>query len=335
MEEQKDINRIRNRGGVADIGTAKDGAILEMYNLDEKLITIKEHSLYEFYTADYVDPQRTNAALPSNIQKLIINEGANSELVSATFLTAKTLFRPDAFPGVNVIEAIRLSLKLMLELKELKNEVESFLNKEREVSEVYDAQRGKLGSYALPAIGNVEQRCTTIFQKADKSEQIIIEIIMIFYESDGLKIQSHFPEFYEVLKRKLGEEDTFTKFIQETLDFMNIVRELRNSLDHRLRFVEAKDFELQLDGSVLTPTIELKKIRSAKLERTALSGFLKVVLQNFLTISESTFAYIAAKQSKPSIMAAEVRVIPEEKRRYKHLKFAFWANLGEGGWYNQ
>lgn len=326
---------MRDRGGSADIGTNEDGAILEMYNLKEKLIVIKDHSLYEFFMADHIDPDRTNAALPSNIQKLIISEGADSELVSNTFLTAKTLFRPEYFPGTDVNKAVLLSLQLMIELKDLKTETQSYLDKEKELSDSYESRRGKPVSYAIPAIGNVESRCTTIFQKADRAEQILIEIIMLFYSGDGLKIQSHFPDFYDVLNKKYGSEHPFSKFVGGTIDFMNIVRELRNSLDHRLQFVEVTDFELQTDGNILTPTIKLNKIRKAHLDRTSLSSILPTVLQNFLTISELTFAYIAGNQSKKSLMASDVRLIPEEKRKYKHVKYSFWSNLGEGGWYHQ
>jgi hypothetical protein len=334
MEENKDISRIRDRGGSAEIGTEEDGAILEMYNLNEKLITIKEHALYEFYMADHIDPNRTNAALPANIQKLIINEGPNSELVSSTFLTAKTLFRDGYFPGVDNKKAISLSIELMIELKNLKTEIHSYMDKEKEVSDAYEARRKKPISFALPAIGNAESRCTTIFQKADRVEQILIEIFMLFYTSAGLKIQSHFPDFFEVLKIKHGEEHPFTKFIGSTVDFMNIVRELRNSLDHRLRFVEVRDFELQLDGNVMSPTIELKKIRKTQMERTPLSTLLPIVLQNFLAITELTFAYVAGTDAKP-MMPSLVKVIPEDNRRFKHLKYAFWTDFGNGGWYHQ
>lgn len=334
MEEQSPIDKKRDRGGQAEIGTEKDGAILEMYNLDGKLITIKEHALYEFFMADAIDPDRTNIDLPSNIQKIIINEGTESELVSCTFLTAKTLFKPEYFPAIDVKKAIRLSLDLLIELKELQNEIQSYLIKEKDVSDEYENRRGKPLSYSLPSIGNVETRCTTIFQKADRSEQILIEIIMLFYSSVGLKIQSHFPDFYEILKKKYGEDDTFSKFMMGTIEFMDIVRELRNCLDHRLPHVKVKDFELLLDTNILTPTIELK-IRKTKLERIQLASFLPIVLKNFITISELTFAFIATKNAKPFIVPVEIRLIPEDKRRYKFLKYAFWSNLGEGGWYYQ
>ncbi len=61
----------------------------------------------------------------------------------------------------------------------------------------------------------------------------------------------------------------------------------------------------------------------------------ELTLQNFLIISEQTFAYVAAVRFKPFIVAAKVRVIPEEQGRYQYLKYAFWSNLGDGGWFHQ
>lgn len=332
--ERKPIDIKRERGGTSEIGSDEDGAILEMYNLDGRTVVIKEKSLYEFFLADTIDPNRTNINLPGSIQKLIINEGSESELVSATFLTAKTLFQSQYFKGIDTGKAVKLSLDLLIELNALQKEVNDYLAKEKEVSEAYEDRRNKNYSFAVPAIGNAETRCTTIFQKADRSEQILIEIIMLFHAADGIKIQSHFADFHVALKNKYGESDPFYTFIGKTLDFMNIVRELRNCLDHRLPFVKVTDFELRPDSSILSPTIELN-FRKTKLERHSLSSFLTVLLPNFIMISELTFAQLAVKNSTPFILPVVVKEIPEETRRFKFMKFAFWSNFGGSGWYHQ
>jgi hypothetical protein len=334
MADKRPIDIKRERGGQAEIGSEQDGAILEMYNLDDRLIVIKEHSLYEFFTADTIDPDRINIDLPPNIQKPIVDEGSSSELVSATFLTAKTLFKPEYLPGLDVTKAVRLSIDLLIELKTLQKEINDYTRKEKEVSDEYENRRNKPHSYTLPAIGNAEARCTTVFQKADKSEQILIEIIMLFYPSDGLNINSHFPDFHEILVSKYGEQDPFSKFIGQTIGFMNVIRELRNGLDHRLPYAVITDFQLQPDSSVLSPTIELKTIRKTQLPRQSLSSFLPVVMQNFILITEIAFAYLAGKNAKP-MLPAVVKLIPEEARRFKFMKYAFWSNLVGSGWFFQ
>lgn len=335
MAEKRPIDKKRESGGMADIGTIEDGAILEMVKIGERLIIIKEKSIYEFMMADDIDPERTNINLPNNIHKLIINQGADSELVSRTFLTAKTLFKQEFFDNtVDITKALTLSLDIIQEMAVLKKEINDYLRKEKDVSDEYEEKRNKPVSYSIPSIGDVETRCKTIFQKADHTEQILMEIITVFYPYDGLTKQSHFPKFYEILEAKYGENDPFSELIKTTLDFMKIVRILRNAFDHRLDTVNVTDFELQTDSNILTPTIELNH-KDSKLEIQSLSELLKIIMPNLIFIFENTIAYMSNKTFKPYLMAQGVKEIPEDKRRYKHLKYSFWAPLGVGGYYNQ
>src|SRR5262249_55523027 len=156
-------------------------------------------------------------------------------------------------------------------------EIIEYQKEEDRVSSEYEKRRSEKASYQLPSIVNLETRCKTIFQKADHIEQILMEIITHFYPNQGLTKQSHFPKFQDVLKTIYGETDGFAEFIGKTLYFMRVVRELRNGFDHRLVIAKVTDFELQKDGNVLSPTIELNH-KEVKLERTSLGEFLKVVL---------------------------------------------------------
>ena len=335
MANKRPIDRKRESGGMAEIGTKDDGAILEMPKIGERLIVIKEKSIYEFMMADDIDPERTNINLPNNIHKLIINQGTESELVSRTFLTAKTLIKSEYFTNnINTTKALSLSLDLLQEMAVLEKEIDDYLDKEREVSDEYEEKRNKPVSYSIPSIGDIETRCKTIFQKADHVEQIMIEIITLFYPNDGLKKQSQFPNFYDILKSKYGENDPFPKFVNTTLDFMKKIRAFRNAFDHRLNTAKVFDFELQIDSNVLSPTIELNH-KDSKLKRQSLSEFLKIIIPNLIFIFENTIAYMSNKTFTPNLMAQGIREIPENKRRYKHVKYCFWAPLGDGGYYNQ
>lgn len=339
MTDKRPIDVKRESSGMADIGTQEDGAIIEMYDLNGRLIIIKEKAIYELIMADKIDPERKNIELPKSIQRLVINQGAHSELVSRTFLTAKTLFRPDFFIGMDIKKVVSSSLDLLTELIVLEKEITDYLVKEKVVSDEYDQRRTQAVSYVIPSIGDVETRCKTIFQKADHIEQILMEIIIFFYYGEEWKKQFHFPQFYEILKVKYGEDDPFTKFVGSTIEFMKVIRELRNSLDHRLEFAKVNDFELQADSKtfeIISPTIELNNKRS-KLERQALSSFLPIVLQNMMTIFEMTMVYLSSKTTKSNYKSYQIKEIPEETRRYKLVRYSFWTSLlGEGyGFFHQ
>ncbi|MEM9681554.1 MAG: hypothetical protein AAF901_14620 [Bacteroidota bacterium] len=335
MEDKRPIDRKRESAGTADIGTREDGAILEMTKIGKRLIVIKENAIYEFMMADDIDPKRTNIKLPNNIHQLILDKGAESEMVSKVFLTAKTLFNKGAFSeDTDITKALTLSLEILQEMSILEKEINDYQQKEEEVRNEYEAKRDKPVSYSIPAIGDVQTRCTTIFQKADHIEQILMEIITVFYPNEKLTKQSHFPKFYEVLKNKYGKDNRFTKFVKSTLEFMKLIRAFRNALDHRLDAIRVYDFELQPNSDVLTPTIELDH-KDSKWPRQSVSESLNMILPNFIYVFEMTIAYMCDHTSTPSLMSQAVKEIPEDKRRYKHVRFSFWSPMGEGGYYNQ
>tara|TARA_R110002111_G_scaffold197018_1_gene262845 strand:+ start:140 stop:1147 length:1008 start_codon:yes stop_codon:yes gene_type:complete len=335
MKEKRPIDRKRESAGMADIGTKEDGAIQQMIKIGDRLIILKEKSIYEFIMADDVDPERTNIKLPNNIHKLIIDQGSESEMVSRVFLTANILFNKGKFETeIDSEKALTLTLDLIQELSILETEIQSYLDKEKEVSEDYESKRNQPVSYSIPSIGNAKNRCTTIFQKADHIEQTLMKIITIFYPNDGLTQQSHFPKLYDIIKDKYGEKDSFTEFLNQILDFMKIIRNLRNALDHQLKGVEVYDFELEPNSDVLAPSIELD-FKGSKLERQSLSEFLKLLIPNFIYICEFTIVHLAGRNFLPTIMQQAVKEIPEDKRRNKFVKYSFWSNMGEGGYYDQ
>ena len=259
MDTKRPVDIKRDSGGQADIGSEADGAIVEMFEYNGILLTIKERSIYELALADNIDPKRENPDLPTTVHRLVLNRGTESELVCRTFLTAKRLFKESCLlQTVNTTNTLSLAMEAVKELVTLDDEINEYLNFEKKVSEEYEERRGKKLSYSIPSVTDVNTRCKTIFQKADHVTQTLMEIITVFYPNSGLTKQSHFPRFHEFLKKQYGDGDNFAKFIEDSVKFLELVRSLRNCLDHRLKEVQVKDFELQVSSDVLSPTIEIK-----------------------------------------------------------------------------
>lgn len=335
MKKQSPIDRKRESSGHADVGTLEDGAIIETIEIAGRLLIIKERSIYEMVFADKVDPERTNINLPNTIHKLIIDKGTECEVVGRTFLTAKTIFKKEYLnDNIACDDVLGLSIDLLSELSQLEKEIKEYLDEENRVSIAYEKRRNKNVSFKLPSIVNLVSRCKTIFQKADHIEQTLMEIITNFYPYDKLTKQSHFPKFHKVLIKKYGKNDSFTKFINKTLYFMRVVRELRNGLDHRLSTYEITDFELKSDGNILSPTIQLSH-KEVKVETTSLSDFFNLTINNLIEIIEVTFAYLAERAVRCNGLRYQLREIPIEKRRNKFVRFSFWMPLGNEGFYCQ
>jgi len=256
-------------------------------------------------------------------------------LVCKTFLTAKTLFKSEFLIDTKNTESIlTLSLDLLIELITLEKESNDLLQEEKKAIAEYEKRKNEPLSYAIPSIVDLEARCKSIFQRADHIEQILMEIITIFYPSDSLTKQSHFPKFHEVLVNKYGENDPFSLYIKDTLPFMKVIRSIRNGLDHRLSTVRIIDFDLQPDSQIISPTIELNH-KEDKLERTSITNFLDITNKNFISIIEITFAYLAGYNGNNFFLGNQIKEIPEAKRRYKFVRYCFWAAIGQDGYYNQ
>ena len=334
MDKKKPVDLIRDGGGSIDIGTPEDGAIMEMENIAGRLLVIKERSVYELIMADDIDPKRENPNLTPMSHRLVVDLGTKSEIFSRTFLTAKRLFRSDYLPSIiDVPQTLWLTLELVQEIAVMDKEINNYISTEDKVCSDYNDRKIKKLDHATPAIPDIKTRCKTIFQKADQAYQAQLALIRIFYPD--FNKQSFYSNFLDLIKIKYGEQDPFTKFMREALPFIMLVRNIRNCLDHRRSEIEIKDFELQANSDIISPTIEINYLES-KLPKMSLSQFLPSVTENLVSIFENMIAYLTAKNLKiDRIMPGEIRVIPEDKRINKHIKFAYWSPLGQEGYYKQ
>lgn len=334
MDKRRPVDIKRESGGRADIGSIEDGAIKEMFNLDKKLLIIKERAIYELTFADDIDPKRENPNLPINMQRLILKLGSDSEMVCRTFLTAKRLFKEEFLPAsISSNQALLLSIEVLQELAAMESEIANYLEEERRVSNEYEDHKSKNTSFVIPSIIDINTRCKTIFQKADHVLQALMEIIRLFYPD--FNKQSYYTSFSDFIKEKYSDTDLFAQFLSSVLPFIELTRNMRNCLDHRRTEVTIRDFELQIDGNILTPTIEIDHLNS-KLERTPLTTFLPIVTENMITVFERMIAHLCNKVVKEDrLMPSKVLFIPIEQRVNKYIQYSFWSPFGDGGFFHQ
>jgi len=333
MDKKRQIDIIRERGGSANIGTIEDGAIIEMLSISGRMLIIKERSVYEMRMADDIDPNRKNPGIPSTSQRIIVRLGTESEIFSRTFLTAKRLFKSEYFPAsIDTDQLLLLTLDIVQELAALENEVANYLNDEKKAIKGYIDNNKN--NHILPSIPNLNTKCKTIFQKSDQSYQAQLALIRIFYPDFNKK--HYYTKFSEFIKNKYGDQDNFTKFLEEIIPFILLARNIRNCLDHWERTeTEIRDFDLQLDLSIISPSIEVNYLGST-LERISLSQFLPSVTENFVAIFENMIAHLSNKNLlEDKLMQGQIQFIPKEKRINKHIKFAYWLPLGSEGYYQQ
>jgi len=305
-----------------------------MLPIGNRLLVIKERSVYEFRLADDIDPQRENPDVPLTSQRLLVNLGTESEMFSRTFLTAKRLFKAGYLPSIiDIPKLLLLTLEIVQEMAVLDKELEDYLNQEKKVSGDYEDRKRKKLDHAVPSIPDVKTRCKTIFQKSDHVLQLQLRLIRNFYPDFSMK--SYYDKLIEFIENRHGDQDGFTLFLKQIHPFILLVRNVRNCLDHLRIETKITDFELEKSTNILAPTIEVE-YNGSKLERTSLSAFLIQLPINLIEIFENMIAYLCSKNViRDRILNGQVLLIPEEKRINKNIKFAYWLPIGEGGFYQQ
>ncbi|SHM89889.1 hypothetical protein SAMN05216524_10421 [Mucilaginibacter sp. OK098] len=330
------VNDKRTKSGHFEVGDGDDGAIMEMKDMQGKMLVIKERAIYEVSFADTIDPKREYPDLPANVQKKLIDLGTESQLASKTYLMALKMMKPEYISAyVDVKRALEVSFELLLELHKLNQEKESYRLAEKAAIEEYELRRGQKLDYKLPSIPDIQTRCKTFFQKADHVLQTLMEINSLFFIEKKLHKQAHFDTFLSLLKEEYGEKDDFVKMIEQVLPFLKKLRALRDCLDHRQDGVIITDFDLQLNNNVLTPTISLN-FRKETIERMPLEMLMDATTKNLLYTVESTLALLCGKHvCIDKMMPYCLRFIPKQQRRNKYIKYAFWSPIGELGWFYQ
>ena len=117
----------RDRGGSFTINNPEDGSpIKEMFKLREGLLLITEKCTYRIQLADQIDPNRTNPALPHNVQQKLFDYGTNSELLCNTLLLARIMFRKECQPTLDINQAIGLAFDALIELASMDEAARAF-----------------------------------------------------------------------------------------------------------------------------------------------------------------------------------------------------------------
>ena len=332
MKHKNSLDKFRNSGGGADIGTKEDGAIVETFKNGNRLIIIKEKSVYEFQLADDIDPERKHPNLPWSTHKLLLNIGSNSELFTKIFMTAKSLFTSSFVSiDVNVEKALNLTLEVIQEFNVLDEEIKDYIETENLVIKHYEENKGN-GSHSVPSIPNLITRCKTIFQKIDHICQIQMELIREFFPEFT---KGYYTQLCGFMHSTYGDDDLTTKFFDRILPQIQLTRNIRNCLDHRKKEITILNFELQTTLNINTPTIEMED-NGSKLDKVDLSSFLLNTFNKLVEMYEVVMPHLCSKRiSSRTIIPVEVTLIPEDKRRNINMRFGYWSPLGDGGYYHQ
>ena len=318
----------RDCGGMFTLKNSDDGSpIREQIVLGDRLLSITEKCTYAIQMADQIDPGRTNPNLPHNFQQKLFDHGVSSELLCRSLLHAKVMFRKE-FQQIDIGCAMQLSFDVLSELVAMDEAAQAF--KAAEVVAIEKAQG--LGcadrSLALPAVGNARAHCKTFMQKADHGAGALLEIVRLFY---GEMKKQPWSEFLELVKARHGEADNFYKVLEQSVPFLQMIRNARDCLEHRnIIGAICTDFTLQADGQIGVPSIEIN-FRGSVIPRCSISEFMAGVTKALLDCFEMITLHMCAKHMQPFAgMPMTIAPLSDDYKRAWRVRFAYGCYYADG-----
>lgn len=331
MSEKSQVDRLRESGGMMEIGTADDSsAITAMLSLGDILYTIKENGIYAIKLADSIDPKRINPNIP-NVQQRVLNYGSEFQIVGQTLLTARKLFNESFLPkSFDCTRAITLSLDALKDIVAMYEEMKAFQLSEDTEKVAFDNRQQKNGSLIMPAIGNVKARCMNFYQKADHASQSLFSIVKMFYEKEVGA--GGFESLAKVVVQKYGKDDSFAKFAIDVAPRLKCIRNIRNCLEHPNppnQIANVRDFDLGSDGVISPPMIEAR-YRGEHYPMMPISWFMTDTVDGLSGVFENMIAFLCSKhvQQIGGFQAEVIEMLPEWKQRENiHVRFSYGIQM--------
>jgi hypothetical protein len=327
---KRPIDRKRDSGGRFDVGTVEEGTVGTMIEIDGSLYIIKDHAIYALQTADQIDPERTNIALPNILTRPVLAEGSQSELVGKTLLTAVSLFDKGKFlpKDFDHRKALSLSFEALTEMLAMRTAAAEF-----EAAEEKARAKAPLGSSdgraaQLPFMGDVKTPCRAYMQQAHHAAGTLLAIVQLFYP-DIKKAP------WDALATRVGDcygaDDGFTQFLGQAVPFLKGVLNVRDCLEHKnTKDATVSDFTLQSDGQIIAPAIEVD-FRGTRQPSIPISQFMGRMLNSLMTVFEIMIFHLCNKHFQPPapILPVHINTPADNRRRWKHVRF-YYGTLYKG-----
>jgi hypothetical protein len=118
--------------------------------------------------------------------------------------------------------------------------------------------------------------------------------------------------------------------VAETKPVLLLVLNARDSLEHHNEGVTTIDFDMQPDGTVAPPTIEVN-YRKSKLARCSISSFMDEVTKSLLISFEMIVMHMCSKSAQPFAgMPITIGLLSDSYKAAWHVRFAYGMYGADG-----
>jgi hypothetical protein len=318
---------------VIEVGTKDDGSILKVFDIGNNLYVLKEYSLYELTIIEEKGESDSKRKLIKQVtQRKVISQGVDSVFVAKILLTAKSVFQHGNFKEENRSKIFQQCINILFEFALLIEAVATYNQLENNAITEFSESEKSQGNFIIPSISDIRTRAKTIFQKTDQISQLLATIIKL-YCPNNKSGKSTIEQLKEHLEQKYGQDNPCVDYLSKNLDFFCNIRHIRNGLDHiETNYVTIHDFKYEEDQLIL-PSIVLSK-KECPLSERNFKYLINEILQVFPNLIEQVLIMLADDNIENNALNFRVRLIPEEKRKFKEVRYGLWSPIGTDGFFN-
>ena len=329
MNKKRPIDRQREAAITMKVGDDEDSSpIKDFLSTENALYTIKGQGIYKVQLADDIDPERTNPNIP-NLSQKVLSAGDDNEIVARILLTVQCLFdERNATVSPFVGSLFEQSIELTRHVLELHEMISSLKEKIIQKREAFEGREHKPNAFSLPSIPDLDKDLHSILVKADKARDSILSLYRLPFLPEASQ-KPLLDEYEAAIQDKLSSEPEIKAGWDDTKKVLNLIRNLRNASEHRRdgNQLKLKDFEMQPDGSVNSPILEIEH-KDTPIEPASVVDFLDFIGNIILDHAEGSIVTIrcsALLDKNP--FNEQVGFLPPESRRHPLVRYCRAINL--------
>jgi hypothetical protein len=318
------IDRMRDSGGSAKIPEG-NGTLVGSKVIGSRIYFLAEKGVTSAVFADHVDPDRTNPDIPFVVQRQELNYGLDTIFIQRTLCVAFKLVDETYLPThVSNDEILNLALKVARALASIVD-----VTKEFEAHQANVREPQSTTAY-LPHTNNLDGKVQESLAHLREVEISIKKMTVHFYPKAAPN-DSWCKDLIMAIQERSSDQD-FIEHFHELKDFLRAVGDHRNAMIHpdTTKSITLTDYELQANGSIVAPTIEILHPQSS-LPRQDVAHFLQLQVDSISYVYETFLAWLCDLNARVfnDMFHTHVAALPEGVM-HNGSKFVWQTQIKEG-----
>jgi len=251
------IDRMRDSGGSAKIPEGH-GNVVSMKGIGSRIYFLAEKGVTSGVMADHIDPERTNPDIPFVVQRTELAYGLDTPFMQRTLCAAFELVDQTHLPDhVSKDDLLTMAFDVASALAAVIDVTKELLVHQAETREK------QLTAAFLPRTDNLTGKVKQSLAHLRDVENAIKEMTLHFYPK-AVAGDSWDKDLRAAMEAAHGSDPEVMEFFETLKVFLLAVADHRNAMIHpdKTKCVTITDYELEAQGSIVAPTIEVTHSRN-------------------------------------------------------------------------